>query len=64
MNPKIGRDIVSTGIVKEIRVEEDRVEIDLDVSQEDEFKKYFLEEIKERLEKLPNIKRLNINLEG
>jgi len=64
MNPRIGMDIVRTGIVKEIRVEDGRVEIDLNMSKDDEFKNYILEEINERLEKLPNIKELKVNLEG
>lgn len=64
MNPKLGRDIVSTGMVKEIRVDDGRVKIDLDLSKDDEFKSYLLGEIKERLEKLPNLKGLKVNLEG
>jgi len=61
MNPKAGRDIVSTGIVDEIRVHEGNVEIDLCIPKNNEFKNYIVEEIHERLDKLPNLKRLKIN---
>ena len=64
MNPRVGRDIVSTGMVKEIKLKEGGVEIKLGLSEDDEFKGYILEEINERLGKLPNIKELRVNLEG
>ncbi len=61
INPKIGRDIISTGIVDEIKVYDGNVEIDLNISEDDEFKNYIVGEIRERLENLPNIKELKIN---
>jgi len=64
MNPKLGRDIVSTGIVEEIRIRGEKVEIDLNMSEEDEFASYIKEEINERLGKLPNIKELKISFQG
>ncbi|HIE18359.1 TPA: iron-sulfur cluster assembly scaffold protein [Candidatus Bathyarchaeota archaeon] len=64
MNPKLGRDIVSTGIVEKIRIQEEKVEIDINMSEEDEFAGYIREEIRERLERLPNIKELKIKFEG
>jgi len=64
MNPKTGRDIVSTGIVDDIKTHNGKVEINLNLSDEDEFKEYILEEIHERLDKLPNIKELKITLES
>jgi len=63
INPRLGRDIVSTGIVEKIRIHEGTVEIDLNMSEEDEFAAYIKEEIHERLEKLPNVKGLRINFE-
>jgi len=63
INPKVGRDIVSTGIVEEIRVREGKVEIDLNLSEADEFRNYVVEEIHERLDRLPNIRDLKLNLE-
>jgi len=63
INPKVGRDIVSTGIVEEIKVHEGKVEIDLNLSEADEFKNYVVEEIHERLDRLPNIRDLKLNLE-
>ena len=62
MNPKLGRDIVSTGIVENIRIHNGKVEIDLNLPEDDEFTGYIKEEIHERLDKLPNIKELKINL--
>lgn len=62
MDPKLGRDIISTGLVEKIEVHDGRVKINLNLSA-DEFKNYFVEEIRERLDKLPNIKELKINLE-
>lgn len=64
MNPKLGRDIVSTGIVEDIKVHDEKVEIDLNMSEGDEFANYIEEEIRERLDKLPNIKELKINFKG
>lgn len=58
MDPKIGRDIVSAGIVEDIRIHNGKVEIDLNTS---EFQNYIEEEIHERLDKLPNIKELKIS---
>jgi len=63
INPKVGRDIVSTGIVEEIRVHEAKVEVDLNLSEADEFKNYIVEEIHERLDRLPNIRDLKLNFE-
>ena len=60
MNPRVGRDIVSTGMIKEIKLKEGVVEIKLGLSEDDEFKGYILEEINERLGKLPNIKELKV----
>lgn len=64
INPKLGRDIISTGIVDEVRVNNGRVEIELSLSEADEFKNYVAEEIHERLDKLPNIKELRLNFEN
>jgi NifU-like protein involved in Fe-S cluster formation/metal-sulfur cluster biosynthetic enzyme len=61
MNPKLGRDIVSTGMVKEIRIAEGKIEIDLDTSHAGEFENYILEEVNERLKGLPTIKEVKIN---
>lgn len=60
MNPKIGRDIVSTGMVDEIRIGEGKVEIDLCIPKNNEFRNYIIEEVRERL-KLPNVKELKIS---
>jgi NifU-like protein involved in Fe-S cluster formation len=64
MNPRLGRDIVSTGVVEKISIHDGRVEIDLNMSEDQEFAGYFKEEIQERLERLPNIKELRINFLG
>lgn len=61
MNPRIGRDIVSTGMVKEIRIAEGKIEIDLDISRAGEFENYILEEVNERLKGLPTIKEVKVN---
>jgi len=63
MNPKLGRDIVSTGIVESIKTRDGKVEIDLNMSESDEFASYIKEEIHERLDKLPNIREIKINFE-
>jgi len=64
MNPRTGRDIVSAGIVDEIKVHDGKVEIDLNMSEDDEFKNYLLEEVHERLDKLPNVKELKLSFES
>jgi nitrogen fixation NifU-like protein len=62
MNPKLGRDIVSTGMIKEIRIAEGKIEIDLDTSRAGEFENYIIDEVNERLKGLPTIKEVKINL--
>jgi NifU-like protein involved in Fe-S cluster formation len=64
INPRLGRDIVSTGIVEKIKIEDGKVEIDLNMSEDEEFAEYIKEEIKERLEGLPTVKDLKINFLG
>jgi len=64
MSPKLGRDIVSTGIVEKIRVDEGKIDIVLNMSEDDEFANYIKEEIYERLEKLPNVKELKVHFAG
>lgn len=64
INPRVGRDIVSTGMIRGIELKEGRVEIKLGLSEDDEFKEYILQEINERFGKLPNIKKLKVSLEG
>ncbi|HIE14824.1 TPA: iron-sulfur cluster assembly scaffold protein [Candidatus Bathyarchaeota archaeon] len=63
MDPETGRDIMSAGIVKEIKIRDKHVEIDLIFRQNNKFRSYIIEEIRERLEKLPNIKELKLNIE-
>jgi len=64
MNPKTGRDVVSAGIVDQIKVHNGKVEINLKMSEDDEFKNYIIEAIHERLDRLPNIRELEINLQS
>lgn len=61
MNPRIGRDIVSSGMVVDIRIEEGKIEVDLDVSRAGEFESYVLEEVSERLKGLPTVKEVKVN---
>jgi len=62
MNPKLGRDIVSTGMLGEIKIEQGRIELDLDVSRAGEFENYIVEEVNERLKNLPTVKEVKINV--
>lgn len=62
MNPRIGRDVVSTGMVEEIKVKDGVIEVYIAISEDNEFKDYILEEINERLSNLPNIKEVKVNL--
>ncbi|KYH39991.1 MAG: Fe-S cluster assembly protein NifU [Candidatus Bathyarchaeota archaeon B63] len=64
INPRLGRDIVSTGIIEKISVHEGIVEIDVNMPEDQEFAGYIKEEIRERLERLPNVKELKINFLG
>jgi len=62
MNPKLGRDIVSTGMLEEIKIEEGKIELDLNVSRAEEFENYIIEEVNERLKNLPTIQEVKINV--
>jgi nitrogen fixation NifU-like protein len=62
MNPKLGRDIVSTGMLEEIKIEEGKIELDLYVSRAGEFENYIIEEVNELLKSLPTIKEVKINV--
>lgn len=61
MNPKIGRDIVSSGMIADIKIGEGKIEVDLDVSRAGEFESYIVEEVNERLKGLPTIKEVKVN---
>lgn len=62
MNPKLGRDIVSTGMLEEIKIEEGKIELNLDVSRAEEFENYIIEEVNERLKNLPTVQEVKINV--
>lgn len=61
-NPKIGKDIVSAGMVEKITIKNGEIEVDIAVSEDDEFKDYVLEETRERLNNLPNIKNIKVDI--
>lgn len=60
MHPMIGRDIVSTGLLRDIRISEGKIEIELTLFKDDTFRDYIIKEINERLQSLPNIKEVKV----
>ncbi|MFQ6087961.1 MAG: iron-sulfur cluster assembly scaffold protein [Candidatus Methanofastidiosia archaeon] len=64
MYPPLGINIVSAEILEDVRIKRGDVEIDLKLSEEDEFKENIKEEIKERIEHIPGVQSLEINLKS
>jgi len=60
--PKIGKDIVSMGTLKEIKIGKNFVEIKLDITKDDQFSKAVEESIRERIG--PIVKNLKIIFKG
>jgi hypothetical protein len=49
IHPTVGRDIVSTGMVKEIKIEGEKIEIELALFKDDAFQEHVIGEIHEKL---------------
>ncbi len=60
--PKAGEDIVTLKMVKYVRLEEGVVTIDLDIPKFDDHRQEIVNEVKEHLEKYPEIKEMKITL--
>jgi nitrogen fixation protein NifU and related proteins len=60
MNPMAGLDIERTHIVKDVTLQDGEVNIDIDLPSTHQFAKAIVEEIKEKIETLWDIKKVNI----
>lgn len=60
--PNVGEDIVTLKMVKYVGLNEGELTIDLDLPKFDEHREEIVSEIKEHLEKYPEIKNMNITL--
>ena len=61
MNPMKGLDMVATDLVKDIRVEDGIITIEVDLPEDHQFAESIKEEAKERLENLWDVQEVNIN---
>jgi len=60
--PKVGEDIVSLKMVKYIGFSDGEVLIDLNIPSFDQWRDNIAEEIREHLEKYPDVKNIQINM--
>jgi len=58
MDPSVGRDIVSLGIVQNVKLDEGRVKIYLKIPEKHRFFKHIMEDIDEKVAYIPGIKRV------
>ena len=63
MNPFVGLDIVKTNIVKDIEIEDGTISVMMDVPRDHQFANNIEEEVKERLEHLWDIKKVEVVFE-
>ena len=64
MNPIVGLDIVKTNIVKSVNVEDGTVKVVLRVPRDNQFAGNIEEEVRERLERLWDIEKIEVVFEG
>jgi NifU-like protein involved in Fe-S cluster formation len=62
MNPWLGRDIVSLGMLESLRIEEGVLEVTINLSRAGKFKEFIINEVNEKLSNLPNIKKVKVNV--
>jgi len=61
--PKVGEDLISLKMVKYAGVDDNGVvTVDIDIPKFDTFRENVADEVKEHLEKLPNVKEVHVNL--
>ena len=60
--PKVGEDIITLKMVKYASYENGKVIIDVDIPSFDKYRENVAEEIREHLEKFPEIKEISINM--
>ncbi|MCF7919918.1 MAG: iron-sulfur cluster assembly scaffold protein [Candidatus Cloacimonetes bacterium] len=61
--PKVGEDLISLKMVKYVGVDENGiVTVDIDLPKFDQFRGNIADEVKEHLEKLPDVKEVHVNL--
>jgi NifU-like protein involved in Fe-S cluster formation/metal-sulfur cluster biosynthetic enzyme len=60
MNPWLGRDLVSLGMVEAVDVKGGEVSVTLNLAKAGRFRDFILKEVNERLSALPNVKALRV----
>ena len=60
IDPKVGKDIVTAGIVQNVTIKNGAVRLLLKLPEDHEFRDNILEEIDERIGHIPGVKKLNI----
>lgn len=64
MNPLTGLDLVGTNLIKKIELKEGVVHIDIDLPENHQFANSIKEEIKEKVEYLHDVKKVEISFNG
>ncbi len=64
VNPLTGLSIVSAGLLRDVRIENGKVEIDIDLPKNHRFASHLIKEIKEKISHLWDVKEVKVNLIG
>jgi len=64
MNPLSGLDLVGTKLIKKIELKEGLVKIEVDLPENHQFANSIKEEIMEKVESLPDIKKVSMTFSG
>ena len=64
INPLAGLDLVKTNLVKDIKLKNGKVTVDIDLPENHQFEGAIKEEIKEKTEPLWDVKEVTINFRG
>ena len=60
--PKTGVNIIDSKLVKYLKFEDNKVRIEVSMDETDNFKQNVVEEIKEHLDNIPDVKQVEIEL--
>ncbi|MCK4233843.1 iron-sulfur cluster assembly scaffold protein [candidate division WOR-3 bacterium] len=63
MNPIVGLDIVKTNIVNDVNVKEGSISVSMGIPRDNQFSKNIEEEVKERLKRLWDIKKVEVTFD-
>ncbi len=64
INPLTGLSIVKAGLLRDVRIEDGKVEIDIDLPKDHQFASHLKEEIQEKIGHLWDVKKVKVNFIG